>query len=426
MKNGGIERFDRYFAAEEEAFMYSQKIELHGHIIDSHILPRILDEIIDNNGDFRVEKFEIGRTKADPSYALLEVQAHTEEELTRLLGRLQELGATIVTDVEVELAPAPRDGVFPENFYATTNLETFIFVAGRWIRVEDTEMDCGIVYAPETGRARCVPVNGVRKGELVVLGQKGIKVVPLQRGRQKEIFRFMESAVSSERPKGLLLKEIAQLMRTLKKEGKKILVVAGPAIIHTGAGQYLSQIIEAGYIDYLFAGNALATHDIEGALLGTSLGVSLATGEAVPGGHSHHLRAINLIRRAGGIREAVEQGLLTSGVMYSCVVNKVDYVLAGSIRDDGPLPDVITDVLEAQEEMRRRTQQVDLVLMLGTMLHSIATGNLLPARVRTVCVDINPAVVTKLVDRGSFQTIGIVSDVEWFLRELAAQLLAGQ
>ncbi|MGI6142883.1 MAG: TIGR00300 family protein [bacterium] len=406
--------------------MFTQKIELRGHIIDSHILPRVLDEIIDHNGNFSIEKFEIGRTKSDPSYALLEVQAETEEELTQLLGRLQVFGATILTDIEVDLAPAPRDGVFPDNFYATTNLDTYIFTAGRWIKVEQTEMDCGIVFEPVSGQACCVPVNRVKKGELVVLGQKGIKVVPLQRARRKEIFRFMDSSVSSEKPKGLLLKEIAQLMRALKEEGKKVLVVAGPAIIHTGAGKFLSRLIEAGYIDYLFAGNALATHDIEGALLGTSLGISLTTGEVTPGGHSHHLRAINLIRRAGGIKEAVQQGIITSGVMYSCVVNNVDYVLAGSIRDDGPLPDVITDVLEAQEEMRRRVQQVDLVLMLATMLHSIATGNLLPATVRTVCVDINPAVVTKLVDRGSFQTVGMVSDVEWFLRELASQLLEGK
>jgi lysine-ketoglutarate reductase/saccharopine dehydrogenase-like protein (TIGR00300 family) len=257
---------------------------------------------------------------------------------------------------------------------------------------------------------------------MVVVGRKGIKVLPLERTYRKETFSFMGSAVSSERPKGLLIKEIAQYMRQLKQDGKKILIVAGPAVIHTGAGKYLARIIEAGYVDYLFAGNALAVHDIETALLGTSLGIYLDTGEGAAEGHAHHMRAINKIRLAGGIREAVKKGIVTSGVMYTCVTNDVDFILAGSIRDDGPLPDTITDVLVAQAKMRQRVQNVDLVIMLGTMLHSIATGNLLPARVRTVCVDINPAVVTKLADRGSFQTVGLVSDVEWFLRELAYRL----
>ena len=402
--------------------MYTQRIELRGHIIDSHILPRVLDTIIDYNGDFNIQKFTIGRTKTDPSFALIEVQAAREGELNNILKMLQALGATIVTDAAVLLEPAPRDGTFPPDFYATTNLETFIHHGGRWLEVDNMEMDCGIVFTPDEGQARCVPMAQVQAGELVVVGHEGVKVLPRQRARRKEFFSFMDSAVSSERPKGLMIEQIAGLMKTLKGKGKKVLLVGGPAIIHTGAGKYLSRIIEGGFIDYLFAGNALATHDIEAALWGTSLGIDLATGEVTPGGHAHHLRAINTIRLAGGIRPAIKKGILTRGVMYSCVVHDVDFLLAGSIRDDGPLPEVVTDVLVAQEEMRRRLQDVELVLMLGTMLHSIATGNLLPAAVRTVCVDINPAVVTKLADRGSFQALGLVSDVEWFLRELAHQL----
>ena len=402
--------------------MYTQRIELRGHIIDSHILSKVLDTIIHCNGDFVIEELTIGRSKRDHSSALIEVRATTEEGLKNMLTMLQSMGATIVAAKEVILKPAPQDGAFPPNFYATTNLQTFIHYDGRWLEVDDMEMDCGIVLTPTEGRARCVPMDRVRMGDLVVVGPEGVKVQPLQRSRRKEAFGFMGSAVSSERPKGLFLREIADLMVALKKEGKKVLIVGGPAIIHTGAGKYLSRIIEAGYIDCLFAGNALATHDIEAALLGTSLGIDLMTGKATPAGHTHHLRAINEIRLAGGIEQAVKKGILTSGVMYSCVVNKVDYLLAGSIRDDGPLPGVITDTLIAQEEMRQRLRGVELVLMLATMLHSIATGNLLPASVRTVCVDINPAVVTKLSDRGSSQAIGLVSDVEWFLRELARRL----
>lgn len=383
----------------------------------------MLDTIIDLGGDFNIEHITIGKTKTDPSYARLEIAARDEAGLKRVWEAIQPLGAVLLGEEEVELKPAPRDGVFPEGFYATTNLETRVRLAGRWVRVERMEMDCGIVVDPAQGAAACVPVHRVRRGDLVVVGNRGVQVTPLERPRQREVFSFMGSAVSSERPKGLIVAGIAREMQAVRQRGGKILVVLGPAVIHTGAGQYLERLIQAGYVQTMFAGNAVATHDIESALYGTSLGVSLASGEQAAEGHAHHLRAINAIRAVGGIRRAVASGLLTKGVMYTAVRAGVDYVLAGSIRDDGPLPDVITDTMAAQDAMRALIPGTELALMLGTMLHSIAVGNLLPAWVRLVCVDINPAVVTKLVDRGSFQAVGVVSDVEWFLRQLAIEIL---
>lgn len=408
----------------EEQQVYTQVIELEGHIIDSMILPQIMDEAIDRGGDFVVEEIRVGRRKTETSYARLELRAHSPELLDRLVRHARRLGATIPDVEQVATEPAPADGVFPEGFYSTTNLETYVRLNGGWVKVEGPEMDLGIAIDYEAGAARTVPVADVKKGELVVVGHRGVKVIPLERSRdQKEAFAFMGSAVSSEKPKANLIREIAAQMKAIKARGGRTLVVAGPAVTHTGAAPLMVKLIEAGYLNYLFAGNALAVHDIEAAFFGTSLGVSLAQGTQMEGGHQHHLRAINRIRRAGGIRPAVEQGLLTKGIMHSCVQHGVEYVLAGSIRDDGPLPDVITDVIEAQRKMRAVIQRgVDLALMISTMLHSIAVGNLLPASVTTVCVDINPAVVTKLADRGSFQAIGLVADAEGFLRHLATEL----
>jgi lysine-ketoglutarate reductase/saccharopine dehydrogenase-like protein (TIGR00300 family) len=283
-------------------------------------------------------------------------------------------------------------------------------------------MDCAVIV--DDHRAACLPINELKAGQSVVVGHHGIRVMPLERSRSPlPTFGFMGSAVSSERPSARAIHEAAVWMYECRKLGRKNLVVAGPAVIHTGTRDYLCRLIERGYVDYLFAGNALATHDIEYSLFGTSLGVPLDGGKMVETGHEHHLRAINRIRAVGGIREAVEKGILTTGVMYACVVHGVEFVLAGSIRDDGPLPEVITDVIEAQQAMRRVIHSgVDVALMLSTMLHSIAVGNLLPATVHTVCVDINPSTLTKLVDRGSFQTIGIVMDAGGFLRQLLEEL----
>jgi lysine-ketoglutarate reductase/saccharopine dehydrogenase-like protein (TIGR00300 family) len=247
-------------------------------------------------------------------------------------------------------------------------------------------------------------------------------VIPVERARDRETFSFMASNVSSEKPKKLVIDEIARQMRETRARGGKILIVAGPAIIHSGAAPYLAEIIRAGYVQVFFGGNAIAVHDVEAAVLGTSLGVALHSGEAIEGGHRHHMIAINTIRRAGSLRAAVEQGILKQGVMYECIRNNVALVLAGSVRDDGPLPDVITDVIEAQRTMRAALDGVEIALMISTMLHSIATGNMLPASVKVVAVDINPAVVTKLADRGTFQAVGLVTDAELFLRELAEAL----
>jgi len=322
----------------------------------------------------------------------------------------------------VRLESAPQDGVFPEGFYATTNLATLIRLEEKWLEVQLPEMDCGIRVDVARKRAESVPLHRVKKGNLTVVGHRGVKILPVERQVPHEVFEFMSSSVSTERPKGLLIREIAESMKKVRRDGGKILVVAGPGLIHTGASQHLVEMIERGYVQVLFGGNGLAVHDIESALYGTSLGVYLDKKLRATEGHEHHLWAINKIRRAGGIKQAVEQGLLTRGIFYTCVKNEIDFLLAGSIRDDGPLPDVITDVLKAQDLMREKVRTVSFVLMMATTLHAIATGNLLPASVKTVIVDINPSVVTKLADRGTFQAMGLVTDVEPFLRELCRHL----
>ncbi len=315
--------------------------------------------------------------------------------------------------------------MFPEGFYSTSNLPTEVLIGDRWAAVEDIEMDCAITVDAKAGRARCIVFQGATPGIEIVVGHQGVRVTPLERSRQTEIFTFMASEVSAEKPKKVLIGAIADEMKQIRKSGGRIVVVAGPAVVHTGAGRYLSRLIELGYVQVLFAGNALAVHDVESALFGTALGINVESGLAIEHGHEHHMRAINRVRAAGGLRQMVESGQLTSGVMKSAIDHGVEFVLAGSVRDDGPLPDVITDMVEAQRAMRSALHGVRMALMLSTMLHSIATGNMLPAGVRTVCVDINPAVVTKLADRGSWQSIGLVTDVESFLRELALVIDTG-
>ncbi len=399
-----------------------EDIKLEGHIIDSLLLPRVLDDILERGGEYRILRFRMGRERNDHSSALLRVSAPSEQQLDTILRAIQKHGAEIVEQGEVVLEQAPADGVFPEDFYSTTNLETYIRLDGRWIPVQWPEMDCGILVDEASGTAKTVPLIQVRAGDLVAVGAQGIRAVPLGRDRASRAFEFMGSAVSSEKPKRLVVAKVARLMRQVRGEGKKIVAVLGPAVIHTGAAPAFTRLVAGGWIDVVFGGNAVAVHDIESVFFGTSLGINLTEGESVEGGHEHHLRAINRVRRSGGIRQAVEQGVLTSGLFYEIVRRGIPYVLAGSIRDDGPLPDVITDSVEAQQSMREHVREAGLCLMLCTMLHSIATGNLLPACVPTVCVDINPAVATKLSDRGSFQTIGIVTDVGLFLDELVSKL----
>jgi lysine-ketoglutarate reductase/saccharopine dehydrogenase-like protein (TIGR00300 family) len=402
--------------------MASEVVSVSGHIIDSLILPKILDEIMDLEGTFEILELRVGKRKTDPSTARLRIHARSPHQLETVLKRLSRLGATPIVTNDTRLLRAHKDGVFPTTFYSTTNLPTEIRYHGRWQSVRGIEMDCGITVSPKRGEASCLPMARVKKGDLIVCGNDGIRVTPLQRARSPEVFQFMGSAVSSEKPKTQLIQRLAVQMRAMKRAGQRILVVAGPAVVHTGSGPYLERLIEAGYVHALFAGNGLATHDIESSLYGTSLGVRLDRGTPTRDGHDHHMRAINTIRNLGGIRQAVRRRVLTRGIMHACVTRRVPFVLAGSIRDDGPLPDVITDVLQAQEAMRQQIPGVGLALMLASTLHAIATGNMLPATVKTVCVDINPAVVTKLADRGTFQGIGIVSDTESFLRELTRAL----
>jgi lysine-ketoglutarate reductase/saccharopine dehydrogenase-like protein (TIGR00300 family) len=400
-----------------------ETVEIAGHIIDSLLLPKVLDQITALGGEFEIDSVEIGHSRHDPSYARLSVQAPTRELLETILTRIGEHGAVPVNQQDCQLVAADMIGAFPEGFYCSTNQLTEIRLGGEWIPVMNQEMDCGIVVDPHARTARCVPMSDVATGQQIVIGRQGTRVHPEQRDWSAgDAFSFMNSEVSSEKPKGVIVREIAATMRQARAGQGKILVVAGPAVVHTGSRDHFSWLIREGYVDVLFAGNALATHDIEQSFYGTSLGVSVNEGSPVEKGHEHHLRSINRIRRLGSIAEAVRQGVVKDGIMYECVQQQIPFVLAGSIRDDGPLPDVITDALQAQQQMRQLCAGVTFCLMIATTLHSIATGNLLPARVKVVCVDINPATVTKLADRGTFQTIGLVTDVEPFLRVLTDEL----
>lgn len=402
----------------------SEVLEITGHLMDSGVLARVLDDVLAYGGDYRIDRLDVGRAHDDESYARIVVSADGEESLNRLLMRLQTHGMNQVDPGEAVVRDVEQDGVFPDDFYSTTNLETVVRLGTSWVPVEQPEMDCGLlVYA--ANRVRTVPVSDVKKGDKVVCGAGGVKVVLPQRDHSTETFEFMSSSVSSEKPQSLLLRQIAQQMREVKSDGGKVLWVGGPAVVHTGAAPAMVALVEAGFVDVLFAGNALATHDIEASLFGTSLGVDLSHGKGVEHGHEHHIRAINQIRRAGSIAAAVEQGVLTGGVMHALVKSNKRFVLVGSVRDDGPLPDVYTDVIEGQRAMRAELPGVGFAIMVATMLHSIATGNILPASVPLVSVDINPATVTKLADRGSSQAIGIVTDIGLFLEGLARELVPG-
>lgn len=401
---------------------YTEEVEVSGHIIDSLILPKVLDSILTQGGTFRIKQMSVGEARTDPSYALVEVRAAAADVLERILAQIADHGAVPTAASDCRLETADRGGAFPEGFYCTTNQRTDVRLAGRWVPVDDQEMDCGIVVDPARPAARCVPMNEVAEGEQVVVGHAGVRVIPEERPVRSQSFEFMTSNVSTEKPKGVAIRDIARDLWQTRAGGGKTLLVAGPAVIHTGSGEHVCRLIRQGYIHVLFAGNALAAHDIEQAMFRTSLGVYLDRGSPAEAGHEHHLRAINRIRRAGSIRRAVETGLLVSGVLYECVQSGVDFLLAGSIRDDGPLPEVITDVLTAQRQMREKVRGVRCCLMVATTLHSIAVGNLLPAWVKVACIDINPSTVIKLADRGSFQTVGLVTDVEPFLRVLLEEL----
>ena len=409
---------------------HSEVVEAEGHLIDSQLLNLMFDTVVRNDAAFEVLEFRIGRTNEEASFVAMRISAKTEPALQEVLEELVTLGCRLARAEDARLVAADRDACAPEDFYSTTNHRTFVRRDGQWLAVEGQRMDATIVITtgapPPLGarstRAICRKLRDIRQGDLVVVGVSGIKIVPEFRERDRLGFAFMTNEISSERRVEVGVVRIAAMMKEVKRAGDRIAVVAGPVVVHTGGGMYFRELIRRGFVDVLLAGNALAVHDAEQALYGTSLGVDLETGRAIEGGHRHHMRAINAICRAGGLRRAVETGVLTSGVMYDCIMHGVDYVLAGSVRDDGPLPDTVVNLVEAQDRYAAALDRVGLVLVLSTMLHGIGVGNMLPAWVRLVCVDINPAVVTKLADRGSSQTVGIVTDVGLFLRQLASAL----
>ncbi|MEO5926008.1 MAG: TIGR00300 family protein [Bryobacteraceae bacterium] len=400
--------------------MRQEVVETQGHLIDSHLMERIFDTVVEYHGKFEVEEFRIGRTNADPSYLRLKVETPTVAEMEDVLTNLLDLGCTPADTGDAALQIVERDRCAPEEFYSTTNHKTLVRHEGEWLEVQNQRMDGMLVV--KDGTALCRRLRDLRTGDAVVVGMRGIRVVPEAKERDRDSFAFMSNEISSERQLKTAVRQIATLMREARAEGKRIIIVGGPVIIHTGGVPALAKLIQGGWVQALLGGNAVAVHDIEGALLGTSLGVRLTDGRQEEHGHRNHMRAINAIYHAGGIQQAVASGKLTKGVMYECVKAGVPYVLAGSLRDDGPLPDTITDMNQAQDAYAEQLKGAGVVLCLGSMLHSIATGNMLPSWVKIVCVDINPAVATKVSDRGTGQAIGVVTDVGQFLGSLATAL----
>jgi lysine-ketoglutarate reductase/saccharopine dehydrogenase-like protein (TIGR00300 family) len=398
----------------------SETVEAEGHLIDSGVLSGIMDKIIEVRASYEILSFDIGRTNDDVSRIRMKVTAPDGGSLADLLQQLTTFGCHAVKEKAVVVKPAEKDRCVPDDFYSTTNHRTYVRLGGDWVEVERQRMDAVIVVAD--GRAECRKLRDVKAGESVVCGHRGIKVTPEFRERDRLGFAFMSNDVSSERRVEGSVSRIADMMREVKKAGGRIAAVAGPVVVHTGGVEHFGAIVRRGFVNVVLAGNALAVHDVEFALSGTSLGIDLQAGAPVEQGHRNHMAAINTINRAGGLRQAVKSGVLKSGIMYECVTNDVPFVLAGSIRDDGPLPETVMDLIEAQEQYAAALSGVQLVLMLSSMLHSIGVGNMLPSWVRVVCVDINPAVVTKLSDRGSSQTVGVVTDVGLFLHRLAEAL----
>ena len=402
---------------------FERVLEVRGHLIDSMILTRIFDKIMDLKGDFNVLEFKIGKRKNELSYARLMVHGKNKKHLDQLLATLYIEGAQPVVIEEVLVKPAPEDMVMPSDFYSTTNNSTQIYYSNEWIDVRNMMMDKCIAINIKLRTAECKMIREVRKGDMIVVGERGVKVLPEERPRQGiDIFQFMSSSSSSERPTLQIARKIAMDIHLTKKAGGKIIVTAGPVIVHSGAAESLAKMIRVGYVNGLLSGNALAVHDIENALMGTSLGMNVKDGTLAVRGHRNHMLAINEVFKAGSIENMVKKKILKSGIMYECIVNKIPFVLCGSIRDDGPIPDVVADILEAQRQYKEILKGAKMVLMLSTMLHSIAVGNMLPAKVKVVALDISQPVVTKLLDRGTTQAIGVVSDVGAFLPMVVQQL----
>ncbi len=402
---------------------YEQSIEIKGHLIDSMILTRIFDKIMDLKGDFNVLEFHVGKKKDELSYARLLISGNDKKHLDQLLASIYIEGAQPTEIDGVILKAAPNDMEMPIDFYSTTNNATQIFLNNEWIDVQNMMMDKCIVVDIRNKNAECRKIRDIRKGDSIVTGEKGVRILPEERPREGvDIFQFMSSSSSSERPTQQIARKIARDIYNTKSTGGKIVVTAGPVVVHSGAAEFLAKMIRMGYIDGLLTGNALAVHDIENSLFGTSLGMNVKNGTLAIRGHRNHMQAINEVFRAGSIEQMVKKNVLKSGIMYECIKNNVQYALCGSIRDDGPIPGVITDVIEAQDRYREILTDTKMVLMLSTMLHSIAVGNMIPARVKVVAVDISQAVVTKLLDRGTTQAIGVVSDIGAFLPMVLNQL----
>ncbi len=408
--------------------MLSETVQLRGHLLDSGVLSMCVNDVRSLGGDYTIEHFDVGKDRDDESFVRMVVTAETPTQLASIVMRLNAHGANLTDPGEIVLREVQHAGVFPEDFYSTTNLATQVRISGEWLAVANPEMDCGILVEDDAHPpVRTIPVSEVKPGHRIVCGPTGVRVARLPRPQiDPDVdFEFMNSEVSSEKPQALVVRQIAEELRATKAAGKKALWVGGPAIVHTGAAPAFVALVKAGFVDILFGGNAIATHDIEAVFYGTSLGVDLGQGRGVEHGHEHHIRAINRIRAAGSISAAVEQGILTAGIMHALVTTGKQFVLVCSVRDDGPLPDVHTDVLLGQQAMRAALPEVGFAIMVATMLHSVATGNLLPAAVPLVCVDINPATVTKLADRGSAQVRAVVTDIGLFLEQLAHELCPG-
>ncbi len=404
--------------------MEQEVVEAEGHLIDSHLMEQIFDTVVEYNSRFEVEQFRIGRTNGDNSYLRLKVEADNEGEMQLLLTRLLELGCAPTDPGDAVLATVEKDCCAPEDFYSTTNHKTLVRYKKHWIEVENQRMDAMVVLEgpAEAKRAACRRLRDLKAGDQVIVGMRGIRVMPESKERDRLSFAFMSNGVSSERQVESAVRQVAGLIRAAREAGQKIIIVAGPVVIHTGGSPAMAKLIHGGWVQAMLAGNALGVHDIEAALLGTSLGVRQSDGRQEEHGHRNHMRAINAIYHAGSIAKAVETGKLKSGVMYECVKAGIPFVLAGSLRDDGPLPDTITDMNQAQDAYAEQIKGAGVVLCLGSMLHSIATGNMLPSWVKLVCVDINPAVATKVSDRGTGQAVGVVTDVGLFLDLLAKNL----
>ena len=400
---------------------YSKIIEVKGHLIDSLVLTKIFDSVMDLEGKFEVMKISVGKLKTDESYAKLKIIGKNNAHLNEIITALHREGATTKTQKNCKTKTATRNMVFPDNFYSTTNNHTSIYHNNKWINVDNMMMDKCIIV--KGNKATCVPIREVRKGDKVLIGEDGIKVSTPERPREgMNVFQFMGSGSSSERPTQHIARKVAEDIMKTKKQGGKIILVGGPAIVHTGADDAVAMMIKSGHINAVLAGNALAVHDVEYATLGTSLGMRVKDGTLAVRGHRNHMDAINSVFKAGSLKKMVQQKKLTRGIMYECIKKKIPFVLAGSLRDDGPLPDVITDIAESQREYKKVLKGASMVIMVSTMLHSIATGNMLPANVKVIVIDINQPTVTKLMDRGTWQALGIVTDVGAFLPMVANQI----